>query len=155
MQARGRTSWTLAILLLSLLSGIVVPSGLAGDELSRYIVGFNDQTTVASGDAFETGTVRRVDPGLHFAVVETTDPNFPHQASQRSDVRYVEPDATVVALDFQPDDPKYPSMYGLSQVKAGTAWDRTLGSTDVVLCTIDTGVRYTHEDLTGRYGGGH
>lgn len=48
-----------------------------------------------------------------------------------------------------PNDPQYPNagMYGLSRISAPSAWDLTTGSAAVVVANIDTGVRYTHEDL--------
>jgi subtilisin family serine protease len=48
-----------------------------------------------------------------------------------------------------PNDPRYLSgeMYGLSRISAPAAWDITTGSPTVVVADIDTGMRYTHEDL--------
>lgn len=48
-----------------------------------------------------------------------------------------------------PNDPQYPNtgMYGLGKISAPAAWDMTTGSSTVVVADIDTGMRYTHEDL--------
>ncbi len=48
-----------------------------------------------------------------------------------------------------PNDPQFPSagMYGLSKISAPAAWDLTTGSSAVVVADIDTGLRYTHEDI--------
>ncbi len=48
-----------------------------------------------------------------------------------------------------PNDPQFPNagMYGLGRISAPSAWDLTTGSAAVVVADIDTGVRYTHEDL--------
>ncbi|MEO8649042.1 MAG: S8 family serine peptidase, partial [Acidobacteriota bacterium] len=52
-------------------------------------------------------------------------------------------------LTATPNDPQYPnsSMYGLTKISAPAAWDLSTGSTSVVVANIDTGIKYTHEDL--------
>lgn len=48
-----------------------------------------------------------------------------------------------------PNDPDFShtGMYGLLKISAPAAWDVTTGSETVVVANIDTGMRYTHEDL--------
>lgn len=48
-----------------------------------------------------------------------------------------------------PNDPQFISggMYGLTKIAAPSAWDLSTGSSAVVVADIDTGLRYTHEDL--------
>jgi subtilisin family serine protease len=48
-----------------------------------------------------------------------------------------------------PNDPQFTStgMYGLSRISAPAAWDLSTGSNSVVVADIDTGMRYTHQDL--------
>ncbi|MFN6962748.1 MAG: S8 family serine peptidase [Pyrinomonadaceae bacterium] len=48
-----------------------------------------------------------------------------------------------------PNDPRFVSneLYGLARISAAAAWDVTTGSSSVVVANIDTGIRYTHEDL--------
>lgn len=48
-----------------------------------------------------------------------------------------------------PNDPDFglPSMYGLTKIGAPAAWDLSTGSSSVVVANIDTGIRYTHDDL--------
>ena len=52
-------------------------------------------------------------------------------------------------LQAAPNDPRFEDagMYGLTKISAPQAWDITTGSPSVVVANIDTGVRYTHEDL--------
>lgn len=48
-----------------------------------------------------------------------------------------------------PNDPQFTNagMYGLARISAPQAWDLTTGSSSVVVADIDTGMRYTHQDL--------
>jgi subtilisin family serine protease len=48
-----------------------------------------------------------------------------------------------------PNDPDFglSGMYGLTKIGAPTAWDFSTGSPNVVVANIDTGIRYTHDDL--------
>jgi subtilisin family serine protease len=66
-----------------------------------------------------------------FSEVEAVQPNFYYQ------------------LALTPNDPQFPNanMYGLTRISAPQAWDLTTGSSAVVVANIDTGMRYTHEDL--------
>jgi subtilisin family serine protease len=52
-------------------------------------------------------------------------------------------------LLLTPNDPQFTSsgMYGLTKISAPQAWDLTTGSSSVVVADIDTGMRYTHQDL--------
>jgi subtilisin family serine protease len=65
------------------------------------------------------------------ASVEAVQPNYYYQ------------------LQVTPNDPQFASsgMYGLSKISAPLAWNLTTGSSTVVVADIDTGMRYTHEDL--------
>ncbi len=48
-----------------------------------------------------------------------------------------------------PNDPQWGTsgLYGLTKISAPAAWDFSTGSSSVVVANIDTGMRYTHEDL--------
>ncbi|GIU83059.1 MAG: peptidase S8 [Acidobacteria bacterium] len=50
-------------------------------------------------------------------------------------------------LQVTPNDPSFGSLWGLTKISAPSAWDLTTGSSAVVVANIDTGIRYTHEDL--------
>lgn len=62
--------------------------------------------------------------------VETAQPNFYYR------------------LQAIPNDPSFTSLWGLTRISAPAAWDLTTGSSNVVVAVIDTGIRYTHEDLS-------
>jgi len=62
------------------------------------------------------------------------------------DIEYAEPEI-VHSILYTPDDPRLSQQYALSLVKAMDAWDITTGSEDIVIAIVDSGVRWTHEDL--------
>jgi subtilisin family serine protease len=75
----------------------------------------------------------------------------------RPDVLYAEPNYVIEHLGV-PNDPSFPTQWNLrntgqnggtpgADIKAVQAWDKTTGSSNVVVAVIDSGVDYTHEDL--------
>jgi subtilisin family serine protease len=74
------------------------------------------------------------------------------------DVLYAEPN-WIVRAQATPDDPRLGDLWGLqntiqsggipdADIDAPEAWDMTTGSRDVVVAVIDTGIDYTHSDLS-------
>jgi thermitase len=57
--------------------------------------------------------------------------------SRNPNVLYVEPDF-VVRATAQPNDPSYPSLWGMANINASAAWDVTTGSEEVVVAVLDT-----------------
>lgn len=49
--------------------------------------------------------------------------------------------------EFKPNDPLFNLQWGLNTVEAPQAWDVTLGSTNVTVAVVDTGVWYTDSDI--------
>lgn len=52
-----------------------------------------------------------------------------------------------VHAEFRPNDPYYSLQWGLQKIGAPQAWDVTLGSRNVVVAVVDTGVVWTLQDL--------
>lgn len=70
-------------------------------------------------------------------------------------VESVTEDHRVQKYEVVPDDPKFDDLWGLdndrdpiTDINVTTAWELTTGSNEVVIGIIDTGVDYTHNDLT-------
>lgn len=51
-------------------------------------------------------------------------------------------------LQLTPNDPLFGSLWGMTRISAPAAWDLTTGSSSVVVANIDTGARYSHQDLS-------
>lgn len=63
-------------------------------------------------------------------------------------VDYAEPDYIVFATDTTPNDPGYNDLWGMLKIEAPAAWDVQRGTGHTVVGVIDTGVDYSHEDLS-------
>ncbi len=50
-------------------------------------------------------------------------------------------------LQLTPNDTQFGSQWGMTKISAPAAWNLQTGSSSVVVAVIDTGIRYTHEDL--------
>ena len=63
-------------------------------------------------------------------------------------VEFAEPDY-FGHIDATPNDPAYTNhtLWGLDKISAPAAWDVQNTASDIVVAVLDTGVRYTHEDL--------
>ncbi|HKQ37342.1 MAG TPA: S8 family serine peptidase, partial [Verrucomicrobiae bacterium] len=70
---------------------------------------------------------------------------------QRADVITAEPNylfrLRVAGTNNIPNDPRFNEQWAFSKVGATNAWALTSGSSNVVVAVLDTGIRYTHEDL--------
>ena len=89
--------------------------------------------------------------------VETVSDAVVTYGLEESLIAYAEPDYLVQILDV-PNDPKYREQWSLAMnestettphgdIGAAQSWDIQIGSADVVVAVVDTGVDYTHPDL--------
>ncbi len=76
------------------------------------------------------------------------------QLAQSGAVDYVEVDQVRKAFEV-PNDPDYYRQWHLPSVSADSAWNVTHGSSSIIIAVIDTGVDYTHADLSANVMGGY
>jgi len=54
---------------------------------------------------------------------------------------------TIYRTRYTPNDPMFGMQWGLPQIEAHLAWDYTMGSEEVVVGIVDSGIYWIHEDL--------
>jgi len=128
---------------------------------AQFIVKFRDAEQapeMAALGAYATGGVRGMSrlgtSGLHLVRTGRGGAAVLEELSQHPEVEYVEPDYIVTANKL-PNDPQFASLWGLqnaarpgADIGATLAWDITTGSKGIMVGVIDTGVDFTHPDLT-------
>jgi thermitase len=63
---------------------------------------------------------------------------------------YIEPNMKVQA-QLVPNDPYWSMQWGPQKIGADWAWNTTVGDPSVLVAVVDTGIYYTHPDLTANY----
>jgi thermitase len=137
--------------------GLASAAPQPADLPQRLVVHFDAlPAEVRPHGTYQGADVLAVDDALGFAVVQAPHGNaFLASALGRGGVRAVEPDGVSHSLGFTPNDPLFAQQqYAPQAIGAPAAWGTTLGSSAVTICLLDTGIRYTHEDLAGHYAGG-
>jgi subtilisin family serine protease len=54
----------------------------------------------------------------------------------------------IISTYRTPNDPLFPQQWGMRQIESTRAWDREIGSRNIIIANIDTGVELNHEDLS-------
>jgi subtilisin family serine protease len=140
-------------------------SAVPGELLISYQAGVSDEEIASISDDIGLDQLREFDstrPGIEGELqlvsipAERTDA-YISILSADPRVKYVEPNY-VVSTDLVPNDPRFDDLWGLNNVgqtggtvdadvDAAEAWNLSIGSTEIVVGVVDTGVDYTHSDL--------
>ncbi len=132
--------------------------GRKGDQIipQRLIVRLKDRGFMESFD-FQRLNISGVSLGSPrflggFYVLSIAPERDPFQIAfilQRSDLfDILEFDALGQRCDT-PNDPQYSQQWNLPHIQMPQAWDIKTGNSSIILGIIDSGIRYTHEDLDG------
>ena len=136
---------------------------------ARVIVGYKSNNAVTTQEA----TASRVQSlsassGIKLQAISSPSPKMDvvtaegmsseelaQKLSQSNNVAYAEPDR-VLKPKFIPSDSLYYKQWHLSpnhpaSLNAESAWNYTMGNSDVTVAVLDTGVRLDHEDMVGRF----
>ena len=65
-------------------------------------------------------------------------------------VASLEPDPKAEAF-FVPNDPYWSVQWGPQKIEAEAAWNTSVGSSDILVAVLDTGIDYNHPDLAANY----
>jgi len=133
------------------------------DETRRVLVQFQPDAPQSERNriiAQMNGTLVDWIAALHVAQVElrpTAQPPLNRRgttmrAASEPLVRFLEVDAEVTGA-YDPNDPDYhdnTKSYALQLIDAARGWDATLGSSDVFVAIVDSGLNMDHPEFSGR-----
>jgi subtilisin family serine protease len=149
---------TLLIIFLLAMSSVAIYSveaepeeGFAPNEL---IVGVENISSPVLYDIESSGgNILELIPSLsaiRVSVAYSMENAFVTAMKSKQGVRYVERNHIYKAL-YTPNDPYWSYQWDMQIIQADLAWDIHKGSTSVIIAIIDTGIEYTHDDLSAHY----
>lgn len=122
----------------------------APDGLVKVLIGFKEKPGSAQ-QVMVKGVGGKIKYTYH--IVDAIAASIPEKAidalQKNSNVRYVELDGLVYALDNELDN-----TWGVKRIGAGIVHDSNKG-TGVNVAIIDSGIDYSHPDLDANYAGGY
>ncbi len=148
-------------LFLSVLFALAVPFAALGQKGSENFV--KDELLVKFRPGASAEAVQKANAAFGTVLLESLGDlgwkrvKLPRGVTVNSTLEHYQSHIDVIAVQPKfyyrllatPNDPRFgeSGMYGLPKISAPQAWDISTGNQAVVVANIDTGIRYTHEDL--------
>ncbi len=155
----GRGGWAVKKILVSVIAAVFLLFGWNGtgqaeqskDKKPPERVIVKLKTSLKTFGFKETNSLEIKDkpsqPLITVDVPEDRDTkDFIKELENRKDVEYAEVDH-LIKLQFKPNDPSFHKQWFHQTIESERAWDKTMGSKDVVVAVIDDGVDVNHQDL--------
>jgi len=92
---------------------------------------------------YKNGTVLLQTPEVTLDSVPVTQAKL----EELLNCEYTEPDP-IQHASVVPNDPSYSSLWAMPKIQAPQAWDVRSDASSVVVAVVDSGIRYTHDDLS-------
>jgi len=129
-----------------------VPENLAQVERLIVVTNSTTESRTASLNLQATpyaNTVKHLGFGIYLVTLRpgTDVSQAISYYSQLPDVASATLDSLIVSSAI-PNDPSYNSLWAMPKISAPAAWDIATGSSSMIVAVIDTGVDYTHPDLS-------
>lgn len=122
----------------------------------EFIVQFKEDTPRAVRQSIHRKyrcEVLHEDSDIGFSVMRTKQPvkRILKKYQNQVEVELVEPNYRFKAFEVVPNDPYFtPYQYGPQLIDAPSAWEVTLGSEQIKVAVVDTGVNLSHPDLADK-----
>ena len=143
----------------TLAQGLIILSDISDNPENNFVPGQiivglkNDPAGVESDIKSKGGKILEENDKLNALLVKVpnkAEDAFLEAIKNNPNVTFAVKNHVVKKTAFTPNDPYWTYQWDMKIIKAHEAWSTQLGSTDVIVAVVDTGVDYNHSDLAGR-----
>jgi subtilisin len=144
----------ISCLLIILIQGIVIQTGIAASTDRNVIVGFRHSVGPTDDNIIQSHSgLAQKNFHLIPAIAATVPESKIAELRNDSNVLYVENDSTFKIADAYSDE--YNNSWGVQHINSQAVHDHGINGTGAKVAVLDTGIDYTHMDLKDNYKGGY
>lgn len=129
------------------------PQDITLSNTGEYIIKMRENVSALSAKtvAAERGAALVSENNQHILMKldKGTEKKTLERLASDPNVEYIEPNIKMRSL-AEVEDPEYSQQWGLREIQAEEAWNEAASTSEVTVAVIDTGVDYTHPDLSNR-----